>query len=68
MVLDRLTKVLLAAIALALWVNALNPWIQPVSAVAQSEMYLGTINSHVSSIGSQLSDIHIGLCLNSKIC
>ena len=68
MVLDRLTKVLLAAIAVALWLNALNPWIQPRSAVALPDTDLSEIESYVSSIRSELGDIHSGTCLNSKIC
>ena len=68
MVLDSLTKVLLAAIAVARWLNALNPWIQPGSAVALPDTGLSEIESYVSSIRSELGGIHSGTCLNRKIC
>ncbi len=32
---DKLTKVLLGVIAIALWMLALNPWLQPVPVAAQ---------------------------------
>ena len=59
---DRLTKVLLAAIAIALWINALNPWIRPVPAQAQmSDAYLSSINNNIRAIA-------MGVCVNSKLC
>lgn len=35
---DKLTKVLLGIIAIALWIVALNPWLRPESVVAREEM------------------------------
>jgi hypothetical protein len=35
---DKLTKVLLGVIAIALWMIALNPWLRPVPAAAQEKV------------------------------
>ena len=59
--LDRLTKTLLAAIAIALWINAVNPWIQTRSALAG-------VDSDISRIQRDVHKIAIGLCLNDTIC
>jgi hypothetical protein len=64
---DRLTKALLAAIAVGLWLNAVNPWIRPRPVEAQME-YLGSINSTVALIQTDLSTIQRGVCANNKIC
>ena len=58
---DRLTKALLAAIAVALWMIALNPWLRPITAGAQTDIYLQRIADDVSAIAG-------GVCLNPKIC
>lgn len=65
---DRLTKVLLAAIAIALWINAINPWIRAVPAAAQAEVYLSKIQSDVSSINPYIYRLQNGTCTNSKLC
>ena len=69
---DRITKVLLAAIATALWMIALNPWLRPMPVAAQDfsgvETYLAMIQSDVSSVGTDLRRIARGVCTNSKIC
>ena len=79
---DRLTKTLLAAIAIALLMNAVNPWIQPHSASADVdsdimriqrdvhsiERDLGSIGSNIDSIESDLSRIQRGTCSNSILC
>lgn len=57
---DRTTKLLLALIAIALWMNALNPWLRPITASAQVE--------ELSGIASEVRRISRGLCLNGKIC
>jgi len=81
-VVDKLTKMLFAAIAIALWMIALNPWLRPMPVAAMQQMDLGDvelllsiIQSNVSSIGSDISDIEDnvddiedGSCPNSKIC
>ena len=62
---DRTTKALLLAIALALWMNVVGPWVRPVpiQAAAQSltDLYVSEISSHVSRISR-------GTCVNRKIC
>ena len=65
---DKFTKLLLAAIATALWLIALNPWIQPIPVAAQSEFYLSLIQSDVSQIQNRVRQMATGVCTNSKIC
>ena len=65
---DRLTKLLLAAIAVALWMNVVNPWIQPNSASADVDSDIKKIQRDVRSIKRDLDSISSGLCLNSKLC
>jgi len=60
---DTLTKCLLAAIALGLWLNLLTPWIRPPAASAGS-----SVGIELSTIRSYLYGIHEGTCPNSKIC
>jgi hypothetical protein len=50
---DRVTKTLLAAIALGLWLNALNPWIRPVAVQTSNaglERSLLQISGHLIGI------------------
>ena len=70
---DRLTKILLAAIALGLWVNA----VRPVAVVADNALLsdirsrLDSIRSDVGSINSNVSSLERvarGTCTNSKVC
>lgn len=35
---DRLTKILLGVIAIALWILALNPWLRPEPVAAQEDI------------------------------
>ena len=67
---DKSTKLLLAVIAVALWLIALNPWLQPPPPVSaqDSDRYLRRIQSSVSSIENSLMQIGNGFCLNGKIC
>jgi hypothetical protein len=58
---DKLTKGILSAIAIALWIIAMNPWLHPVTVSAQD-------NSDISSIDSHVRQIATGTCTNSKIC
>lgn len=62
---DRVTKALLAAIALGLWVNAVNPWIRPLPAWGNS---LGEIYTRLQSLDGDLNKIEKGSCRNKKIC
>ncbi len=62
---DKTTKILLLAIALGLWANALLPVLRPLPVRADD---LGDIYSTLKSMKSDLSGINSGLCLNSKIC
>ena len=55
---DRLTKVLLAVIAVALCMIALNLWLRPVVVGAQSDHYLSSIDSHLKEIRNSVTDPH----------
>lgn len=65
---DRLTKTFLAAIAMGLWMNALNPWIWSQSASADVDSDISWILATVTSIQGDLGKIESGNCLNSKLC
>ena len=76
---DRTTKLLLAAIALGLFANALIPLLTPKPAAADSsDTYLRSIDTHLSNIQSdihnldrtvdKIANIESGNCHNSKIC
>tara|TARA_B100000949_G_C14034450_1_gene346848 strand:+ start:21 stop:224 length:204 start_codon:yes stop_codon:yes gene_type:complete len=60
---DKLTKCLLASIAVALWMIALNPWLRPTAVEAQfgsdSDIYLGSIDSHVEEISRNVRSIKV---------
>ena len=64
---DTLTKTLLAAIAIALWVNVVIPWVQPGSALAKVDYDHTSIELGLASIelgiGSIKSDLII-FCLH----
>ena len=57
---DRTTKILLATIAIGLWVNLGFFFFRPVAAVAQ--------DCDLRGIDSILSNIANGACSNHKIC
>ena len=66
---DLLTKLLLGAIALGLWANALAPWFEPVPVqarpgVARTEAQA----SEIRSILRYVRQIASGTCRNSTIC
>ena len=61
---DRTTKLMLALIAMALFLNAIVPLAQPAVVQAQS----GTSEIRLSQIFNELRQISTGYCLNDKIC
>ena len=61
---DSTTNVLLALIAMALFVNAIVPFAQPAVVQAQS----GTSEIRLSQIFNELRQISSGYCMNDKIC
>jgi hypothetical protein len=79
---DNLTKILLAVIAIALWLIAANPWLQPMPVSAQEKTDLSTVEASLSSIDnhfssmennissmeSDLSRLSRGTCTNGKVC
>ena len=61
---DKSTKFLLAVIAVALWLIALNPWLQPATVTAAQdssgiELYLAEIQSDVSKIQKDVFYIRV---------
>ena len=67
---DKITKVILAIIAIGLLMNAVNPWVRPVKVEAQDNEVLRElrdISSSVSSIESEVKSITIGAC-SGPIC
>jgi hypothetical protein len=67
---DWITKILLLLIAVALWMNALNPWLKPMPVQAQSDTVriLSSIDANVNAIHTYILGIAGGSCSNSKIC
>ena len=61
---DRTTKVLLALIAMALFLNAIVPFAQPAVVQAQS----GRSEILLNQIFNELRQISTGYCMNDKIC
>ena len=61
---DRTTKVLLALIAMALFLNAIVPFAQPAVVQAQS----GRSEILLSRIFNELRQISTGYCMNNTIC
>ena len=64
MMTDRTTKVLLALIALGLFLNAIVPFVQPAVVQAQS----GRSEILLSQIFNELRQISTGYCMNNTIC
>jgi hypothetical protein len=57
---DRTTKILLGAIAIALWTNLAFSLFRPTAVVAQGR--------ELSDIQNNLASIANGVCYNQKIC
>ena len=82
MTIDKFTKMIFAAIAVALWIIALNPWLRPMHVAAQGNRDLSLVESYLSDIKSDVSDVNDnvssmkgdlgrlqrGTCTNGKIC
>jgi len=67
---DKTTKLLLALVALGLWINAAISLFRPQPVAAQ-DAYLSSIDSHLSNIQNDVSSIERiarGTCTNGKIC
>ena len=66
---DRMTKVLLAAIALGLFLNAAVDLFRPPTASAAVQLGARTIEEgHLRYIENYLEGIYRGTCSNRKIC
>lgn len=64
MKIDRTTKLLLAFIALGLWLNAIAPLWHPAKVAADEAQ----VEHDIHKIADAMDTISNGLCLNSHIC
>ena len=64
---DKMTKVLLAAIALGLFLNAAVDLFRPPT-VSASVQFGRTIEGHLRYIENYLEGIYRGTCRNKEIC
>ena len=65
---DKMTKILLAAIALGLFLNAAVDLFRPPTAAAAVQFRARTIEGHLQYIENHLEGIYRGTCRNKKIC
>ena len=67
---DRMTKILLASIALGLWANLLVPLFRPTAALAEYEAdyILKSIDARLASIDINIDRLQKGICANGKLC
>ena len=63
---DWATKLLLAVIALALWVDVVGRVVPP--AWAQSDRLLQTVERRLGNIERDLDRLQRGSCANAKLC
>jgi len=71
MTVDKTTKILLFLIAFGLFLNALNPWLRPMTTAAAAQIdELSGIADSVRSIDHRLAILLQGGagCNNDKIC
>lgn len=59
---DRLTKALLFAIAVGLWMNVAAQWLRPIPVHAVGEV------EQTANIERYVRQIANGVCVNRKIC
>ena len=68
---DRTTKLLLALIAMALFLNAIVPLVQPAMVQAQDaaiERHLRQISNDLQQFSNDFKRISDGSCFNRTIC
>ena len=67
---DKGTKLLLAAIAMGLWANAIGTWWLPARVSAQDnvETAIAAVWSNVAAIRADVSAMTSGVCVNRRIC
>ena len=65
---DRLTKVLLAVIALGIWANLMAPTRVQSNDAATIYGELTSISHDVRNIKRDISSISLGACVNQKLC
>jgi hypothetical protein len=69
---DTVTKILLALIALGIWLNLVGWKIEPAvvsaSVLQDDEAALARIEMMVDSIDENLEIIALGSCMNARLC
>jgi len=65
---DRITQILLALIAIALFANALNPWLLGPTAEAAQSNPMQNVEALVQNIDENLEIIALGSCMNVNLC
>jgi hypothetical protein len=67
---DRMSRVLLALIALGLWANLLASAIRPIAAVAQYETdhILRSVDARLASVDANIDKLQRGSCSNRRLC
>jgi hypothetical protein len=63
---DWMTKLLLLAIAVGLWLNAAAAWVHP--AAADDNKLLSVIGLDIMDIKDNVRDLATGHCVNQKLC
>lgn len=63
---DRTAKIILAAIALGLWANALSPRLEARAAISTLDAL--SMAKDLSDVQRNLEDISLGSCANPKLC
>jgi hypothetical protein len=62
---DKTTKVILALIALGLWLNVVVPLFYPARVAAEDKKQM---EQDLHNIAHDVHALYSGVCLNSKIC
>ena len=62
---DKTTKVLLALIALGLWINVVASLFHPARVAAEEKEQ---IEQDIHNLAHDVHSIYSGICLNEKLC
>ena len=65
---DRVTKLLLAAIALGLWANVVGDWVRPSEARAQTDFQVRSVMESLRRIERDVDGLWQGTCPNRTLC
>ena len=65
---DRATKVILAAIAIALWVNVIEPWVPALTPYIQPRADISRITRYLNRIMVDTDRIERRVCAKTTLC